>query len=465
MISWQRMIYILSLAVVEATPAALLLVVVATSGVWGLMIFAVLAGALADWLAAAWLPVKRQQPALLGIAFLLALWMIKGQVGGGYSLLSGWDMAFGALFSLRNPQSWSAYLLLLIVLYAFRRGTRLLDHDSLSIRKFFARGAFALLLILGISFIGMVRPDETRITVTTIMLLTFFAVGLLAIALATAAEEYDTQLTRLGWRGVLTLLGAIGLVLILGLIFASLFGKDAAQSVVVIARALLANHFADLFADCAVAGILPRMGFPTDQPGEHAARAGTAPAGAAAPAASGGRAARHLPAVAKGRVRSSLLALLPVLLIVGLYLLVRRRARRAPSRDEERESLWSWSGLASDVRDLFAGLRRPGQDEGLRGALARLRGDDPVSRIRRSYIRLLLAGEAHEQPRTAPQTPREYAPAAGAMLPIRRPADRYADRRYERARYHPSATSDADADTAERAWNEIDAADRRPDNG
>jgi hypothetical protein len=172
MISWQRMIYILSLAVVEATPAALLLVVVAISGAWGLMIFAVLAGALADWLAAAWLPVKRQQPALLGIAFLLALWMIKGQVGGGYSLLSGWDMALGALFSLRNPQSWSAYLLLLIVLYAFRRGTRLLDHDSLSIRKFFARGAVALLLILGISFIGMVRPDEARITVTTIMLLT-----------------------------------------------------------------------------------------------------------------------------------------------------------------------------------------------------------------------------------------------------------------------------------------------------
>jgi hypothetical protein len=159
------------------------------------------------------------------------------------------------------------------------------------------------------------------------------------------------------------------------------------------------------------------------------------------------------------------LALLPVLIIVGLYLLVRQRARRAPSRDEERESLWSWSGLVSDLRDLFAGLRRPVQDEGLRAALARLHGDDPVSRIRRSYIRLLLAGEAHAQPRTAPQTPREYAPAVGAMLPsAAQPIATLTDA-YERARYNPSATSDADADTAERAWDEIDAADRRTGNG
>jgi hypothetical protein len=464
MISWQRMIYILSLAVVEATPAALLLVVVAISGAWGLMIFAVLAGALADWLAAAWLPVKRQQPALLGIAFLLALWMIKGQVGGGYSLLSGWDMALGALFSLRNPQSWSAYLLLLIVLYAFRRGTRLLDHDSLSIRKFFARGAVALLLILGISFIGMVRPDEARITVTTIMLLTYFAVGLLAIALATAAEEYDTQLTRLGWRGVLTLLGAIGLVLILGLLFASLFGKDAAQSVVVIARALLLiilliclpivlllESFLEwIFRLTNLESLLRALEQRQQAQQLQQLRAG------------------ELLDIFPPWLKVALevfLALLPVLIIVGLYLLMRRRARRAPSRDEERESLWSWSGLASDLRDLFAGLRRPGQDEGLRGALARLRGDDPVSRIRRSYIRLLLAGEAHEQPRTAPQTPREYAPTAGAMLPSAvQPIATLTDV-YERARYHPSATSDADADTAEQAWGEIDAADRRPDNG
>jgi len=464
MISWQRMIYILSLALVEATPAALLLVVVGASGAWGVVIFAVLAGALADWLAATWLPVKRQQPALLGIAFLLALWMIKGQVGGGYGLLSGWDMALGALFSLRNSQSWSAYLLLLIVLYAFRRGTRLLDHDSLSIRKFFARGAVALLLILGISFIGAIRPDEARITLTTIMLLTFFAVGLLAIALATAAEEYDTQLTRLGWRGVLTLLGAIGLVLILGLVFASLFGKDAAQSVVVIARALLLIILLIclpivLLLESFLEWVFRLINL------ESVWRA-----------LQQRQQAQQLQQLRAGEllnifppwlhvVFEVFLALLPVLIIVGLYLLVRRRARRAPSRDEERESLWSWSGLVSDLRDLFAGLHRPVQDEGLRGALARLQGDDPVSRIRRSYIRLLLAGEAHEQPRTAPQTPREYAPAVGAVLPTAAQPIAMLTDAYERARYHPSGTSDADADAAERAWGEIDAADRRPGNG
>jgi hypothetical protein len=154
-------------------------------------------------------------------------------------------------------------------------------------------------------------------------------------------------------------------------------------------------------------------------------------------------------------------SLLPILIIVALFLLVRRRARRASERDEERESLWSWSGLAADLRDLFGGLRRPPADQGLRGALARLRGGDPVSRIRRSYIRLLLAGEAHEHPRPAPQTPREFAPTIGALLPAAVQPIAALTEAYERARYHPASTSDADADTAERAWEEIDAADRQ----
>jgi hypothetical protein len=154
-------------------------------------------------------------------------------------------------------------------------------------------------------------------------------------------------------------------------------------------------------------------------------------------------------------------ALLPILLLIGLLLLARRRLQRQKNTDEERESLWSWSGLADDLRDLLAGFRRPGRDGGLRAALARLRGGDPASRIRRSYIRLLLAGEAHNQPRPAPQTPREYAPTARAMIAGAAPQVEALTGAYERARYHPTGTTEADAATAEQAWATIEQADRR----
>ena len=98
---------------------------------------------------------------------------------------------------------------------------------------------------------------------------------------------------------------------------------------------------------------------------------------------------------------------------------------------------------------------------GLRAALAALRGGDPASRVRRSYIRLLLLGEAHERPRPAPQTPHEYAPAAGALLPAAaQPVDALTDA-YERARYNPNGVTAADADAAERAWAAIEQAERR----
>jgi len=90
-----------------------------------------------------------------------------------------------------------------------------------------------------------------------------------------------------------------------------------------------------------------------------------------------------------------------------------------------------------------------------------LRGGDPASRVRRSYIRLLLLGEAHERPRAAPQTPHEYAPAAGALFPaVAQPVDVLTEA-YERARYNPNGITAADADAAERAWAAIEQAERR----
>ncbi len=154
-------------------------------------------------------------------------------------------------------------------------------------------------------------------------------------------------------------------------------------------------------------------------------------------------------------------ALLPIVLILGLMLLVRSRARRLSAADEERESLWSWSNLAEDLRGLLGSLRAPQPAGGLRAALASLRGGDPASRIRRSYIRLLLLGEERQQPRAMPQTPREYAPTAGALVPgATQPVAALTDA-YERARYNPNGVGAGDAEAAEQAWAAIEQVERR----
>jgi hypothetical protein len=154
-------------------------------------------------------------------------------------------------------------------------------------------------------------------------------------------------------------------------------------------------------------------------------------------------------------------AIVPILLILALFLLARQRRRRAPNADEERESLWSWGGLANDLLGLLAKLGSAKRAEGLRDALARLRGDDPISRIRRSYIKLLLIGEERSQPRLAPQTPHEYASDASTLLPAAAQPIATLTDAYERARYYPAGTTDAEAAAAERASGTIDQADKQ----
>jgi hypothetical protein len=460
MTSWQRLIYILCLGIVEATPAAIPLVLIGAQSAWELLIFVVLVGALADWLAAGWLPVERQRLALLAAGLPIAAWSIKVALGAGAGLLSGWGTAFGALFSLAGPNSTKAYLTLLIVLYSFRRGTQLLDHDSISLRRLFARASVAMLVVLGIAALSSLRANDVRLTLTTMMLLTFFAAGLLAIALAAASEEHDTQLSRLGWRGLLTLAGSIGLVLVLGLLFAAVFGQETALVVRALAQAVLFVAALIILPFLLLLEVLIRwlsslinMGGLEQMLARLQQQQRQQQALAAEPL-------NIFPPWVAATLQV-FFALLPVLIIIALYLLIRRRARREPDRDEERESVWSWSGLRADLLDLLAGLRRARTEEGLRAALAHLRGDDPVSRIRRSYIRLLLAGEAREHPRAAPQTPREYIPDAGAMLPsAARPIAELTEI-YERARYHPTSATPAQADTAEQAWGAIDEAQRR----
>jgi Domain of unknown function (DUF4129) len=459
MITLPRVTYFLGLAVIETTPLALLLLIIGVGGMWGPLFAVVLAGALVDWATQLWLPVERQRPALLVLAFLVALWLIKARIVGDYGPLSGWGQALGALFGLGSARSGLAYLLLLVGLYSFWRGSRLLGHDSASLRTFFIRATVAVMLIVGFGFWLAGGAADNVIASATVMVLAFFAVSLLSIALAGASEEHDAQLRRLGWRGLLTLVGAIMLVLIVGLLLVSLFGGSIVQglfSIWTVFVTILVLIMLPLFflieavvhwifstIDLTVLkSALEKLQIQQSQQQQQA----------------NGQLHALPPWVSA--VIQVLLGLLPVVILVALFLLMRRRARRPSDRDEERESLWSWRGVAGDLRSLFAGLRI-GRDRGLRGVLAQLRGSDPVSRIRRSYIRLLLVGETHERPRTPPQTPREYEPDADRLLPTATQPIATLTSAYERARYHPSASTTADADAAERAWSVIDGAERR----
>lgn len=456
MLSWQRMVYYFGLALVEATPPALLL---ALSGgdAWGILIAAALAGALADWIVLRRLPPQRQGPMLALAGLIAALWVVKSQVGGGLGPLGGWGDALAALLDFGAPRSGIAYLCLLLAMYCFWRGTRLTLHDSVSLHRLFRTVTVSLLLIVGLGFFS-VSQSEARALLASTELLSFFVVGLVTIALASATEDRDVGLHRLGWRGMLILLGAVAAVLVLGLAIGSLFGREAGavlralwQGLVLIIALifspllyLLGRLIERLLALINLNDMLSSL---INQ--QQAAQPSTAVASGVLDI---------FPPWLRALIQG-LLALVPVLLIIALIMLVRRRRMRAPATDEERESLWSWGGLADDLRGLLA--RRPAHSAGgLRAALARMRGGDPISRIRRSYIRLLLLGEAHSQPRATAQTAGEYAPLVGALLPgTAAPVDTLTAA-YERARYSPGSATAADADAAERAWGAIDQADR-----
>jgi hypothetical protein len=405
------------------------------------------------------LPPARQTLALAGIGLACALWVVKAQIAGDYGLLGDWGQALGAMFSASHPRAGIAYLSLLTSLYCFWRGTRLTMHDRVSVQRVFRAVAICLLLIVGIGLFGARMTGDRAVAAST-EVIAFFAVGLITIALSSGMDEQDVVgLHRLGWRGVLIIGGAIVVMLVAGVLLGSLFGRDIALVVRTIWQTgvlIIALIFSPLI--WLIAALLESLLSLTglDKWLQQIANRPMIEPSIPPPA---GEVLGIFPTWMQAIIRI-FFALLPIVLILGLLLLARSRAQRQAAGDEERESLWSWGGLAEDLRALLGNLRRAQPAGGLRAALAALRGSDPVSRIRRSYIRLLLLGEAHELPRRAPQTAHEYAPAASTVVPdAAQPVDALTDA-YERARYHPDGVADADADAAERAWAAIEQARR-----
>jgi hypothetical protein len=150
-----------------------------------------------------------------------------------------------------------------------------------------------------------------------------------------------------------------------------------------------------------------------------------------------------------------ILLLLPIIMLLMVILFAhRRRSRTELEAGEQRESIFSWGALGTDLADFLRGLRRPGGEAGLRGALRRLLAEDPATRIRRRYVQLLLKGEAAGRQRPVHQTPHEFAP----MLAQGPDEDQAIDALtgfYERARYAPATVDDTAADEADRVWETL----------
>lgn len=450
---WPRLSAFLCAAIAEATLAAVALLVMGGDA-WGLLVLLALAGTLADRLVQRALPSERQQIALLAAGLLSSAWVAKGVALGDYGLLSGWGTLAENLLSLGRERSAQLYATLLVACYTFWRGTCLSVDDNQRLRIWFGRALIALLLLIGLGTIGFSDPDfSARITAE---MLVFFVAGLLMLALTSAME--GSRQGRLDRRGLSSVVATIGILVGLGLLIGLLLGEQAGVAVRTlgaVVAVLIGTLVAPIvFLGFALAQWLLSMGGQSDL----AVRVSEM-AEMLSQINNQGNQAGQSTSMWLGIVINLLACLIPLLVVVALFLLSRRRTAHETGRDEVRESVWSWSGLSDDLRALLAGLRRPPTSAGLRAALAGLRGGDPVSRVRRSYILLLLRGEQRQQPRLPASTPREYEQVASDR-PTTRPAIERLTRAYERARYHPHATTPTDADSAEQAWGEIERGDR-----
>lgn len=436
---WQRILFLVSLAIVEVAPAALL-VTLAGGNVWLLLFGVALIGALVGRLSERLLPEHADRPATLAIGLLLGVVSFAAVSGAGLNVV-------GALAQASS----FAYLTLLATVYVFWRGTRLAEHDSVTVGRFFNRAMIVIFVILMLGALGSALGSSLA-AIAGWELLSFFGGGLLAIALAHMASDQG-NMQQIEWRGVATLAATIIVVMIGGILVASLFGGFAlsflggiVQAIGFVIALLLApfafalawvlQRLVVVLGDLEAARIFAQQAQQLSETGRRLSMQGEPPAWV-------------------GVVLNTLCFVVPLIALAAIILLRRRRARTVQPENEQRESLLSWQGVSNDLRDLFGLFRNRSGEAGLQAALARLAGNDPASRIRRAYIRLLLHAEARERTRAVSQTPHEFVSAAASATQARQQVETLTSA-YERARYAPGTATQFQAEQAEQAWKQIE---------
>jgi hypothetical protein len=437
---------LLMLALFEATLISLVLLALAPPVLaWPAIVVLVGMGWLADTLGLR-APPSADRPILV-IGAVLAVWF-------GLALQMGGDPIAGLQLLLpAQPGFGATYLLVLLVLLTYWRGVRLDTHQGAAVMTLFGRGIVltGLALVVGALF-GTGVPLTSPVLLIHIVGLS--ASGMLALALVQARPDGAEAGFRLTWRWTATLLVAVGGVVVLATVVAEMLGGDGALAVMrdllqlallpfALLGAIITYVIINLFGPPIAAFLrllLENFGFtPPAPPANDTATTDTE---------------YVMTAVEQLALGATwLMALIPIVLLVLVIVLVaRRRNRRMTGTDEERESLGVIENLGHDVRDLLASLRRrfDRHPEGLHAALARLHGNDPVLRVRRAYVRSLIALEQRRLPRRPAQTPAEYAVVA-AESAVDQAAVVRLTTAYEHARYDPDGVAIDDAVAAEAA--------------
>jgi hypothetical protein len=353
-----------------------------------------------------------------------------------------------ALFGPDSPNQVLAYTALLAGLYTAWRGLELDRYAAYGLRELFAR-------CMGLSLVSMLIGNLGSTSgsfqdAATLEILAGFGVGLATVALARGSEPGEQADRDAGWQNAVPAMAAILLIVLLAMIVVSLLGGDARRLIVLIGDGLailLSLLLLPLVLILApiLEWLLRMVGVP-EMLAALQEFTREFQLNAPQPIDPNSELSQNMPWL--GPLLEWGLRLLPIIGLMALiWWYVRRRAAAEQLHDEERTSVFRWADLADDLRGLLA--RRRTTDTSLQAALDRLKGNDPDTRIRRSYIRLLIHAEKQGLSRPDHATPREFLPPTQQHFPRASGELEWLTRAYEQARYHPGSSSSRAADQAE----------------
>jgi hypothetical protein len=371
------------------------------------------------------------------------------------------------LFNLDDPRFFNTYLALATSLWAWWRGGAAVDHGHAEVVQLLRRAVIALLVVLGLLALGDIDPvlDAYPGTIYVNLIseiIAFLGLGFVALSL-TRITEYPGQASgRSAWRwlrsGIVSTFGVIAI----GVAALAVFSRPAGLLLRFIARWVVfgvITLLAPLIALALAIAEFIRQRLPDPQFDPL-----VIPTATALPDDMASNAQRIQLSDTLLAIPVIVLLVIPIaVLLLLIYLRYRRRPRLEIAGDEQRQSIFSWSDLRADIGSMLGGLWPQRDGGGLSGALRRLIGQDPATRVRRRYIQLLLRGETVGHQRLPEQTPHEFMPDLQTAT-----ADKQAvatlTESYEQARYAPESVDDTLAQRADMAWqrlNDIASSDKQ----
>ncbi len=434
----------IGLALLEATAPTMVLTIMGVPGALPIFVLLALLAAMIELVIQRIVSLDRQRLVRVFSATLLGFGTSSLLAGGPAKL---WEALFGF-----GEQSTIAYIGLMAALYVVWRGinlTLLIDED---LREVFGR---IMLTVLGILLLGVLAGSFSNPLLVTLIsseVLLSFMVGLILVAIMRQREAAPEMQRVRGWHNLAPVLGATLLIIALSLGLLGLLGPNAAN----LLRRIIINILLLIFTiiapvlDFVLRGFIwlfERLNVPAMLDMLQNLAAGLAQRTELQQQTLEDL-GQSFPWLAS-LIRFLEIAM-PVLAILALiWFLARRQRRRSNLVNEERESLFSWEAIGNDLLGLLGRLRRQHTPTNLEAALAQLHGDSPAIRIRRSYIKMLIAARDRNASRSPNNTPREYQPQAQTAFPAAATALQTLTSHYERARYHADTATTAQAEEAE----------------